>query len=1620
MAKAPQITNRPAKANHQAASSCTYAVAWQFPLPVLPPQYLHLLSSLKAATIFGPGLSSLLSNNALSILSSILACIDRSTSTLVSHQTAAKVPSTASSQDLFGLEVRTPLPSPLPSSQPSPSANTPPLSAATLHTHNELSARYNGNQHGSLKDIPLLESPSGWIQWERAIKDHLKMNGFADLLGRRKDCPKSDRAQGAEPFSSSAEKALQLKIDLWEDKQERANGMVINRCGATARAVIEPKEGQVPNLFEDLGKLRLRFLPKGGAVYAQLEDKFLSLMLDDCEDVSDFAAKLRRARDDLADLHKTCAIQNPLFISKFLRDLGPRFDTFRTTFLLLHKTYPEMGTDGIEIQPVSFEVAVMEAEKEEQAQRNADRQRHHPTALVARSRPPPGTQRHCTWCNKPNHLKEDCWALHPQLKEAYDKKRREQGHSGQGRGSQFRVRDQASRSSSTAQPHQDVKNKPIAHLSWQRPSDGNIIALHTNAPRTADTMSDSERLVRESWALDTGCNQHVTSSRYLFVNGTLKPYNSSGIRGYGHHKSRPTLVGTVRLPCEDTSGTLLRLELTNTLYDPNAGCNLLSYSQLRHSPHAKMEICDEGFAIVTSKGTIICDEKVGLYWPRLQWVESPNPVALAAYGISEAWLAPWHDRLGHLGEENLHKLVQMVHGMKPLPQSQTCEPCVQGKLKERPHNKPFWRGEYPLEFLHLDIIGPINPPGVHGERYLTTITCDLTALTAAEPHVYKSDLPRVFKFHLDKHERPERRCRRLRLDQAGENTSAEMSDLCRDRGILLETTATNQHQQNSVAEVTNRILAERTFISLRASGLPFKYWPYVAQAQAYIRMLTPHNRLNVTPYEAWYGDKPDISHLRTLGCRALALKTKKRKFQADKGVECRLLGYKSSRIYIFLRHDGQIIQSSNAVFFEPKPLSTNSGTSTNVSTPGTIPSPASQQAGSASGETQLPKRRRIEGDGIIALPDPPPWPQSEPTLTEPDPLEQPTEPSPFHRRPDQPAASQDQHDSLALQDRLDTPASNPRLSTPLSTPGRASQAGPSTSSSETAESQPDHIVKQSTLQNHPELWVSSRATKGHYSSNSVQRYQFPVMCFHMNVCLLSAGTEAVDPRSVREAKDGPYWDTWLVAMKDEFDSLCQNETWTLVPRPADRATLRGKWVYKTKTGPDGEILRHKARWVVRGFEQKEGIDYNETFASVVKPMTYKALFAIAAALDLELHQMDVKTAFLYGLVEETIYVEQPDEFSDGTGSVCQLKRALYGLKQAPRVWYLTLSTFLLALGFKPLSADLGIFCKDNTYIAIYVDDLLIAGPSIAGINDVKAALSRRFQMSDLGECSWYLGMKITRDRPQRSITLSQTGYIDRILSDFGMRDCKPAATPMDANTKLVPPEETYRAEEKLRQSYARAIGTLMYLMLGTRPDIAFAVSCLARYMSNPTPAHEKALKRVFRYLRGSSTFVLAYKGELQPLVGYTDADWGGDPQTRRSTSGYLFNIGSAAISWSSKRQPCVALSSCKAEYMGETQATKEAVWLRELMKGLTAQKEPAATVIFADNQGAIALAKNPQFHARTKHIDIQHHYVREAVEEGKVELQFTPTERQVADGLTKPLPRPAFEKFHKALGLRLP
>jgi hypothetical protein len=502
------------------------------------------------------------------------------------------------------------------------------------------------------------------------------------------------------------------------------------------------------------------------------------------------------------------------------------------------------------------------------------------------------------------------------------------------------------------------------------------------------------------------------------------------------------------------------------------------------------------------------------------------------------------------------------------------------------------------------------------------------------------------------------------------------------------------------------------------------------------------------------------------------------------------------------------------------------------------------------------------------------------------------------------------------------------------------------------------------------------------------------------------------PESYSQAIKSPEAPHWQKAMEEEYQSLEQNQTWNLVPLPANKNLIKGRWVYAYKYNDQGDIIKHKARWVAKGFEQQYGQDYEQTFAAVIKPMSYKLLFAVAAVNNWEIEQMDVKTAFLHGKLEEEVFLEQPHGYQKGT-TVCKLNKALYGLKQSPRVWYNTLKEFLCQIGFKVSTSDQAMFFQTDIIITAYVDDLLLFGKHMSLINTVKSQLKKRFEMKDIGPACYFLGMQIVRDRKLHTIKLSQSSYLTKALEHFAMQDCKPVQVPLapgkilEKSTSTSPPDAT--------RKYQSIIGTLMYAMTGTRPDLAFAVSKLSQFASNPNTEHWTSLKRILRYVQGTLQVGLLYQGDQLDCRGYTDSDWAGDQTSRKSTGGYVFTMAGAPISWCSKRQNTIALSSCEAEYMAMTQAAKEAIWLLRLVHEIGLPQ--TQITLYCDNQGAIALAHNPEHHVRTKHIDIAHHYIRDVVKNNIIKLVYIATEEQVADGLTKALCKEKFQRFKTLMGL---
>jgi hypothetical protein len=509
-----------------------------------------------------------------------------------------------------------------------------------------------------------------------------------------------------------------------------------------------------------------------------------------------------------------------------------------------------------------------------------------------------------------------------------------------------------------------------------------------------------------------------------------------------------------------------------------------------------------------------------------------------------------------------------------------------------------------------------------------------------------------------------------------------------------------------------------------------------------------------------------------------------------------------------------------------------------------------------------------------------------------------------------------------------------------------------------------------------------------------------------------------EPQSYEEALNCEDRFHWLAAINAELNSLLANDTWELEERPANCRPIGVKWVFKVKYDSNGKVERYKARLVAKGFSQREGIDYNEVFAPVSKHTTLRMLLAMVAAEDLELLQVDVTTAFLHGKLDEEIYIDQPKGLELPGGYVCRLKKAIYGLKQAPRAWREHLQQNLEKLGFTVSELDPALFIlrKDGKlmFLLTHVDDFLLAASDRDWCELVISDLQKCFPLRNLGDAQMFTGIEIMRNRVAHTIKIHQHRNVYDLLEKYRYLEAKPSKVPMDPGMKLV--KEGEPMADPLR--YSGLVGSLLYLSICSRPDIAQAVGVLTRYMAKPAETHWTAALQVLRYLTGTRHDGITYGLNPDDIIGYCDADFAGDLDTRRSTTGYIFRMFGGAISWSSRLQVTVAASTTEAEYMAASAACKEALWLRSMYKELGMNSVKVDTMlVYGDNQAALKILKNAIVSQRSKHIDVMYHFTRQHIERGVIEFQYIRTDSMVADCLTKALTLPKFMSCKSGMGV---
>lgn len=500
-------------------------------------------------------------------------------------------------------------------------------------------------------------------------------------------------------------------------------------------------------------------------------------------------------------------------------------------------------------------------------------------------------------------------------------------------------------------------------------------------------------------------------------------------------------------------------------------------------------------------------------------------------------------------------------------------------------------------------------------------------------------------------------------------------------------------------------------------------------------------------------------------------------------------------------------------------------------------------------------------------------------------------------------------------------------------------------------------------------------------------------------------TEVEIPNTYEEAMNSPNSHLWKKAIVEELQSHEENQTWILTDR-TEKKPVSCKWVFTIKKNRDGEIVRFKARLCARGFTQVKGLDYNETFSPTSRYDSIRVLLSIAARDALQIEQFDVKTAFLYGELSEDIYMEVPEGLETQSSKVCKLIKSIYGLKQSSRCWNEKFCSFLSTYGFKPCPSDncvfVGYFKDVKVILILYVDDGLLLAKSKVILSEILNILKQKFEIK-IVNCNSFIGMEI--DKEKDYISISQKQYIKTIINKFNLSDAKSSSTPADANVNL---SKNTSNNEPINFPYREAVGALLFLSSVSRPDIAYAVNVISRYVNNPGPSHVTAVKRIVRYLINSKDMSIVYQGNVE-LVGYSDSDFAGDLDTRKSNTGYIFLMNGGPVTWSSRKQNTVALSTTESEYMAASEAAREILWLKQFLCDIG---EPQSSITLnVDNQSAIKLINNPVFHRRSKHIDIRYQFIRENVVKKIIDVKYVESSNQLADFLTKALPENKFNSI---------
>ena len=1120
------------------------------------------------------------------------------------------------------------------------------------------------------------------------------------------------------------------------------------------------------------------------------------------------------------------------------------------------------------------------------------------------------------------------------------------------------------------------------------------------APQRFALVAGSTGNSRSEWLFDTAASLHMTGSRWNMKD--FEYFKEPHPIALGDDR-RILAAGKGTVELQGVNGAVVAV--SDVFYVPDLKYNLFSPGWARQTNRDVNIVPDDiGFHVHVNGHRALTFAQVDTRFVLVQ--ELPPMAAAAVAGSSTNKAQLMHARLGHVNYHTMERMFESgvykgldvtkndIHEAKDVG----CTVCIQSKAVRASRapvtDKPSVE---PLEVLHVDLAVP-DIEGVEKYKYLMVLSDEATGFLHVAPLRFKSSCADVLiDVCVQLQRQTGRQIRRIRSDNGGEFQASKLRDWCAKQGIKQEFTPPYSPQSNGVAERSVRTIKELTRALRLHSDADPRLWPHFAPTAAYLRNRVPNSK-GVIPQRALFpqvdknGEQTltDLQHLRIIGSTAFRLKTEpgSKQMMDPKSDPCILVGYGSEhRLYkVWCPSKGKCFTTADVVIRECSPTRMADDT---VNVPQPIPNDLGPQQGLMPGAQQGPQQGPQQ-----ALPA---------DISGPD--------TPIFYLPG--TGSQISFTDNVLYD-TDTPSERAAKMARLAA-GEVTQVVPL----EDEPSEGQSIQNTTTAEGTSESTSSENVDQSRYPKRTRQAPQEWWKTSASGEAFVASSVDMKLPRTYKEAMKQPDAELWLSSMNEEYASLLQHQTFELVELPTGCVALDTRWVFTHKLDQYGNIQRYKSRLVAKGFQQQEGVDFTDIYAPTAKKDTERVFLSFVAENDLECHQADVKTAFLHGDLNEVVYVRQPDGFHEGgPNMVWRLNKALYGLRQAPRAWYLHLKQVLEGKGFTASQADASFFtldCEDDRILLlVYVDDILVAAKSLDNVNKAKHMLQAEFDIKDLGEAKVFLGMEIERDRDAGTLKLSQTGYLSNLAARFDATETVPTGVPMTTGFELFPKIPGEQLDKNFFP-YQSLLGGLLYASTGTRPDIAYAVSALARVSNCYTQAHVDALLKVLQYAYHTRDIGIVYGVSGNGLVGYCDADYAGDAFNRKSTNGYVFVKTGGAVSWLSRRQDIVAQSTGESEYIAASAAGKQALWLRILESDLTGRVAPV--LIFTDNTAALSLLSNPIASKRSKHIDVQYHFARDRVMRGELQYEYCSTNNMWADCLTKAVPKAIMLACREGMGL---